>query len=261
MTAHRNHPRWPALLCLIGLLASSPAITEGQQADREYAEYIFSYVGFTVARGDLAVMDTFTAGGQPARRIEVRASSVPVTSFLFRLDNEYITTIDPLTGYPLEYSTRIAQSNFAEESTVSFDRKNGTVYQGKGSAISFPEPVHNIFSALYLLFHHTFQPREKMHLPVYAAGQIWNVRVEAVKVEKVATEAGVCSAVLVDIAFTRSEALPERDVETDVLTSRLTSEGKKTRLWISTGNRHGMVKGEYDLFPAPLQMMLTSHHR
>lgn len=258
MTIHRRCTWKTVLLLLIGLFAAAQAAAEKQPAG-EYSEYVFSYVGLAVARGSLAVTDTATAEGRPARCIEVRASSVAAASFLFHLDNEYITLIDSLTGYPLEYSTRITQGNFAQNATVHFDQKDSSVLVDNNKFVSSSGPVHNIFSALYSLFHHTFLPSETMHLPVYGAGQIWDVEVEAVKVERVATEAGAFSAVLVNISFTPSGDMPPKNVETDVLTNRLTREGKKTRLWIAAGNRRGLVKGEYDLFPAQLYMILTSH--
>lgn len=227
----------------------------------EISLYSFRYLGMTVARGAITISDTLTEDGRPAQRIEARATSVPLTSFLFRVRNRYTTVLDTETGYPLLYEKEIEQSNLCEKVLIRFDQVHRRIYGNDERGVPLTEPTHCFISALYLLMNHTFQPEETVSFPVYAAGTLWEVRAKALRAEKVVTPAGTYPTVLVEIAFHRSVPPRGPKMRTDVLTSRMVSEEKKTSLWFSTGRNRIMVKGQYELFPTRLQMILTEHHR
>ena len=243
----------------IMLVACHSTMARGGQgiSGRDIGQYAFKYLGLTIAQGSIAVSESTAGNGSPLTVLEARAASSPATSFLFRIDNHYTTVIDGLTGYPVLYTKSIAQTNFREETTLHFSRDR---LWGHGQdTLSLPQPAHTLFSALFVLLNHRFQPREVLHLPVYAAGQIWTAAAEAVRLEKVTTPLGPHSAVLVEIRFSPAALVDASQRETDVLTNRLISEAKTTRLWISRGPDPLLVKSEYALYPGALQMILTGH--
>ena len=235
--------------------------SQNRSLQREMSLYSFTYLGLSVARGHISISDTLTENGRSVTRIEACASSVSPTSFLFRIDNRYITTIDAKTGYPLTYEKIVEQSNFSEQTLILFDQEGGHIYCGNDHMTTIASETHNFFSTLYFLLNHTFRPHEVMHLPVFAAGQIWQVTTKPLKIERVVTKAGTYPAVLFEIEFQGSSSKPNQIMDTDVLTHRLISEGKKTHMWLSTSQDQTVVKGTYSLFPADLQMILTKYRK
>ena len=234
--------------------------SQNRTSQREVSLYTFKYLGLPVAQGYINISDTLIEDGRWVKHIEACASSVSPTSFLFNIDNRYVTTIDAKTGYPLAYEKIIEQSNFSEKILIHFDQKQGYIHSGNDHLATLTHETHNFFSALYFLLNHSFQPHEVLHLPVFAAGEIWEAEIQALRVEKVVTEVGAHPAVFIEIEFQRSSPTHNTIMNTDVLTHRLISEGKKTRVWISIGQERTMVKGIYSLFPAELQMILTEYH-
>ena len=228
---------------------------------REIFSYTFTYFGLTVAHGSLTLTDSLSEEGRAVKLINARATSVSPTSFLFKIDNQYQTSIDANTGYPMSYMKNIDQSNFIEKTSISFDQEQGRIHFNHNDSLFLSTPTHNLFSALYFLMNHTYRAREVIHLPVFAAGHLWEVEAESVRMDKIITSAGVYSTVCVEIEVLPSTSLPHQGLRTDVLTHRLIKEGKKTYVWISTDQEGAMVKGTYELFPTELQMILTDHRQ
>jgi len=252
------------ILCSLWAACGSPPSagwSHDQAALRHVSMYTYKYLGLTVAQGSMSVSDSTDENGHPLTLIEAHASSSSPTSFLFKIHNRYTTTIDGRTGYPVTYEKSILQSNFEEQRLIRFDQEQGCVYGGSDESVSSPGPVHNFFSALYSVVNHPFQSREVLHIPIYAAGRIWNVKAEALQAEKVMTPTGSFLTVLVEIECCPSASGDDFRIDTDVLTNRLISGGKKTRLWISTGKIQTLIKGEYELYPTALQMILTDYHQ
>lgn len=247
-------------LLICGVLRSN-GWSQSESSGREISLYSFKYLGITVAHGAITISDTLTDDGRPAKRIEARATSLSSTSFLFKINNRYITTVDAETGYPTLYEKDIEQSNFSQKSRIRFDQKHRRVYGSEVGEVLLPTSVHCFFSALYYVRNHSFQPKEVVCLPVYAAGSAWDVRAKALTTKKIITPAGAYQTVLIEIDFKRSASLHDQKIDTDVLTNRLVGEGKKTHIWISTGQKHTVIKGEYELFPTGLQMILAEHRQ
>lgn len=232
---------------------------QSETSQRNIFSYSFKYLGLTVAHGSITISDSLLEEGRPVKQINARASSVSPTSFLFRFDNQYITRVDATTGYPMNYEKRIEQNNFQEQAVINFDQEQRQISYSKDRTISPSGPTHNLFSTLYFLLNHTFQPNEVIDLSVFAAGRLWQVKAQAVKAEKMSTPSGTYPTVMIEIAFHSSTSARDQSMDTDVLTNRLTREGKKMTLWISTKKERTLVKGEYELFPTHLQMILTNY--
>jgi len=249
------------LFVLTLLLGRSRGSCQTEPSRAEVCLYTFKYVGLTVAHGAITISDTIGDDDQPARQIDARATSLPATSFLFMIKNRYTTVVDSHTGYPLLYEKDIEQSNLCEKVITRFNEEGRMARCGDGEEIDLSLPTHTFFSALLHMIRRTFQPREVVRLPVYAAGLVWEARAEAVRAEKLVTPAGTYQTVCVEVSFERSAPLNRREKSTDVLTNRLIREGAKTYLWFSTGHRRILVKAEYELFPSRLHMILNEHHR
>lgn len=230
--------------------------TETQQ-QKTYV-YNFKYLGMTVANGGITISDTLMADGIHASSIRTHATSLPAPSILFRINNTYHTLVDTATGFPILYKKDIQQSNIREDTHVRFDQKNMRMYNADEGEIVLSAPTHNFFSALYYLMNYSFQPKEVLNFPVYAAGSLWEVMAKAITTEKIVSPVGTYRTVLVEIEFHRHPSFQGQKRDTDVLTNRLLQEGVKTYLWFSTASHSILVKGEYELFPARLQMILSN---
>jgi len=235
----------------------SPGRCQNRTSHRERTTYTFTYLGFPVAQGSIIISNSTDEDNSSVTMIETRASSSSPTSFLFKIDNRYTTTLDPETGFPLTYEKSIIQSNFKEQTFLRFDQDQGTIYRNAVPCAFHPHPVHNVFSALHHIINHSFGAKEVLAFPVYAAGHIWNVKIEAIGVEKITLPVGSFPAVLLEVEFCPSSSKDTLNIDTDVLTNRLIRGGKKTRLWISRGKQKSLLKGEYELYPTSLHMTLT----
>lgn len=236
---------------------SSPGRCQDRTSHREKATYTFTYLGFPVAQGSIIISDSTDTDNRTVKVLEALASSSSPTSFLFKIDNRYITTVDPETGFPLTYEKSIIQSNMEEHTLHRFDQERGIIYRDDRQVASHSSPVHTFLSALDHIINHSFEARQVLELPVYAAGRVWNVKVEAIRVDKIRTPMGSVPSVLVEIQFCPASSGDTVKMKTDVLTNRLTSGGENTRLWISLGNQPVLVKAEYTLYPSSLHMNLS----
>ena len=223
--------------------------------------YSFTCMGMTVAHGTITLSDTVTSEGVPVTHIEAQAVSLPAPSLLFKINNRYSTTVDSSTGFPLLYEKNIIQSNFEEDMSFRYDQKSLHIFTSGGETISLSTPTHNIFSALYSLMNRRFQHKEIRSLPIYAAGYMWDVTAKALRTERLATPVGTHTTVMVEIEVHPTSPLHKQKKNTDVLTHRIVTTGEKTFLWFSADGTSGLIRGEYELFPANLQMHLTEIDR
>lgn len=250
---------WCIIHCTLFAFSAPSVLSSGETQRQETYVYSFQYLGLTVAEGTITISDTLMDDGTSGKYMKTRATSLTAASVLFRIDNKYSTLIDTATCLPLLYTKNIEQTNLSQGCHFQFDQKNLCILSAEGEKISLAAPTHNFFSALYYMMNHTFQPKEILRLPVYAAGNIWEVRAEALKTEMIATSIGTYRTVQVEIEFHRPSNFQEQTRKTDVLTNRLLQEDVKTYLWFSATENGVVVKAEYELFPAGLRMMLAGY--
>lgn len=259
-SSHRGR-FWFILFTTLLTISTSHGVSRSQAQKQKTYIYSFKYLGMTVAHGAITISDTLTDDGLRVEYIRTSATSLPATSVLFKIHNSYFTLIDSVTGFPILYHKAIEQSNLSEDIHFRFDQENLRVHSAQGEEFSLSAPTHNFFSALYVMMNHTFQPKEVLRLPVYAAGNIWEVKAKAVQTEKIVTSTGTYPTVRVEIEFSRSPEFKRPTKKTDVLTNRLLNEGVRTYLWLSAAENGVVAKAEYELFPARLQMILVECHK
>jgi hypothetical protein len=248
---------WCCPFVIVSTMVAQPGCSQCEPSPGKTYSYSFKYLGMTVAHGRIALSDTVTNEGVSGTHIEASATSLPATSLLFTINNRYSTIVESSTGFPLFYEKHITQSNFEENISFRYDQKNLLIFNSGGETLSLSSPTHNIFSALYFMMNHRFQPKETLSLPVYAAGHMWEVTAKALRTERLATPFGTHPTVLVEIEAHSASPLQRQKKNTDVLTHRILNTEEKTFLWFSADGTGTLLKGEYKLFPANLRMHLN----
>ena len=86
--------------------------------------------------------------GRKCFRVEFRVSSLPSFSWIYRVEDRYLTFIDAETIAPLRFEQHIREGNFKRDFTADFDQVNHVARTTEGE---FPIPpyVHDILSAFY----------------------------------------------------------------------------------------------------------------
>ena len=175
-----KHSGIAVLLILLSLPAASPAgLPQGQSHDsiRRNAD---SLEGSKNARPDVQlrtiVNDAFDVGerlsfdvnygfitageavleipaldsiaGRRCFRVEFRVNSVPSFSWIYRVQDRYVTYIDVATIAPWKFEQHVREGSYSRDFIADFDQRNHVAKTAKGT-YPVPEYVHDILSAFY----------------------------------------------------------------------------------------------------------------
>lgn len=86
--------------------------------------------------------------GRKCFRVEFRVSSLPSFSWIYKVEDRYLTFIDVETIAPLRFEQHIREGSFKRDFTADFDQVNHVARTTEGE-YPIPPYVHDIMSAFY----------------------------------------------------------------------------------------------------------------
>jgi hypothetical protein len=95
---------------------------------------------------EIAALDSLA--GRKCFRVEFRVNSLPSFSWIYRVEDRYLTFIDMETIAPLRFEQHIREGSFRRDFTADFDQVNHVARTSEGE-YPIPPYVHDIMSAFY----------------------------------------------------------------------------------------------------------------
>ncbi len=105
--------------------------------------------GFITAGGavlEIPVLDSIA--GRGCYRVEFRVNSLPSFSWIYRVEDRYVTYIDEQTIAPWKFEQHIREGSYSRDFIAEFDQRKLVAKTSEGS-YPVPQYVHDILSAFY----------------------------------------------------------------------------------------------------------------
>jgi hypothetical protein len=120
-------------------------------------------------------------GGRPVLRLvqDVKSEGLFAWLFRYRVDNHLSALWDPATGCSYGIDKKLRQGKFTRDQRVRIDPLGGRVeiVDGGGPPIAFDVPpcVLDVLSAFYVARARGLRPTERLSVPVYDAGRLYDL--------------------------------------------------------------------------------------
>ncbi|MDA1192254.1 MAG: DUF3108 domain-containing protein [Candidatus Poribacteria bacterium] len=232
----------PMLVCVTVLCAAE---TWGLP-ERESLHYSVKWGRWTVVE---ATYD-YTRPSPNEVTLDALAWTTKLPSRIYRVENRFISTIDPKSGFPTRYEKRCDEAKFQEYSTVTYrqrERRADYSLEGeRGWSQTLVEPTHTIFTAYTAWRLHDFGATPTLVFVLDAKGAYW--RATAERRRNLRTDEGIVWEV--NVTFDLIEGDPNKR-QSDLLTDNLVSGDKPLLLHvksrnIATGTPPQIVQMEYE---------------
>ncbi len=114
----------------------------------EHLVFDISYGFITAGIAVLEVSAMDTIAGRDCYRVEFRVNSLPSFSWIYRVEDHYLTYIDAGTIAPWKFEQHIREGSYRRDFIADFDQRKHVAKTDKGT---YPVPpyVHDILSAFY----------------------------------------------------------------------------------------------------------------
>ena len=107
-----------------------------------------NYGFITAGEAVLEIPALDSVAGRNCFRVEFRVNSLPSFSWIYRVEDRYLTFIDTATIAPWKFEQHIREGSYRRDFIAEFDQRNNIAKTQEGS---YPVPpyVHDILSAFY----------------------------------------------------------------------------------------------------------------
>ena len=105
--------------------------------------------GFITAGGavlEIPAMDSIA--GRKCFRVEFRVNSLPSFSWIYRVEDRYVTYIDAATIAPWKFEQHVREGSYSRDFVAEFDQRRNIAKTSEGT-YPVPQYVHDILSAFY----------------------------------------------------------------------------------------------------------------
>jgi hypothetical protein len=109
-----------------------------------------NYGFVTAGEAVLAIKSIDTISSRPCYRVEFTVKSLPSFSWIYRVEDLYLTFIDEQTIAPWRFEQHIREGNFHKDFVAEFDQHRN-VARAEGKEYAAPPYVHDILSAFYFV--------------------------------------------------------------------------------------------------------------
>lgn len=159
----------------------------------EELTYALTYLGLRVGTAQARVEALGKYDGREAYRIEVRVRSHPVIDWIYKVRDEHTVWVDAADLRPLRYEKNLREGRARAYELQIFDRSQKVVRQigsrgGVRKETSVPEGVHDQLSCGYFFRTLTVRPGQRVTLPVFADGRVWDLAVDLGKTRSLEIE-------------------------------------------------------------------------
>jgi len=114
----------------------------------EHLVFDISYGFITAGSAVLEIAATDTIAGRDCYRVEFRVNSLPSFSWIYRVEDHYLTYIDEATIAPWKFEQHIREGSYSRDFIAEFDQRKHVAKTDKGT-YPIPPYVHDILSAFY----------------------------------------------------------------------------------------------------------------
>ncbi len=106
----------------------------------------FGFITAGEAVLEIPVMDS--VAGRKCFRVEFRVNSLPSFSWIYRVEDRYVTFIDAATIAPWKFEQHVREGSYRRDFIAEFDQRKNVAKTSEGT-YPVPRYVHDILSAFY----------------------------------------------------------------------------------------------------------------
>ena len=194
--------------------------------------------------------------GHSVYSIRASTKSNRFFSSVFKVDNTYASTADLESGYSIDFSKEIHQSNITQELKVRYDQENHRAERADGSTYPVLPNTHDLLSFLIYTTAQPLSVGDKLEMSIDVEGTPWHLVAEVISKEKVRSPWGRINAILLKSIFTKVGEGRSDISKTDLLTNNLIRADTDLRVWLSDNKDRIILKIEYGRPPFKVSMEL-----
>ena len=232
------------------LLLGAMAVGSGRLQAADSLSYTVSWLGIPVVEITVAKVEN-AAGFQQEYRARTRRWFDPI----YAVDNRYRIWLDANSGYPQRYEKEIRERRHSNHLWAQYELASAQISYANGEQRPWPEPTHNLFSALVWIERHPWRVAETRQLLVEVEGVIWQLVAHCTEQLSAARKGGPLSTV--EARFEGQVTGDPVLAESDIVTRLLPGAGHEIRLgidpvaqrynWIEFGSLPFMVRAKLNL--------------
>jgi hypothetical protein len=166
----------------------------------ERLEFNVTYGYITAGQAVMAVTGYDSVGGRKCYRVEFTVTSVPSFSWIYKVEDRYLTFIDVETLAPWKFEQHIREGTYRRDFIAEFDQVNLVAKTTEGT-YPIPPYVHDIMSAFYYaraMDFAGFKPGDGILLSNFYKDKSYELKVNFLGRQELETEAGTFNTLVVE---------------------------------------------------------------
>lgn len=159
-----------------------------------------NYGFITAGEAVMAVAAFDSVAGRNCYRVEFTVNSIPSFSWIYKVEDRYLTFIDVETIAPWRFEQHIREGTYRRDFIAEFDQINLVAKTSEGT-YPIPQYVHDIMSAFYFartIDFSTFKPGDGVLLNNFYKDQTHELKVNFLGRQELETEAGTFRTLVVE---------------------------------------------------------------
>ncbi|HTS00215.1 MAG TPA: DUF3108 domain-containing protein [Bacteroidota bacterium] len=159
-----------------------------------------NYGFITAGEATLQVAGADTIAGRLCYRIEFRVNSLPSFSWIYRVEDRYVTFIDEETIAPWRFEQHVREGSYSRDFTASFDQRKNIATTSEGT-YPIPPYVHDILSAFYYartLDYGPMKPGDQVELHNFYKDKTYDLAVRFLGRQDLDVAAGTFHTVVIE---------------------------------------------------------------
>jgi|WetSurMetagenome_2_1015567.scaffolds.fasta_scaffold181960_2 hypothetical protein len=159
-----------------------------------------NYGFITAGEAVMEVTGYDSVAGHKCYRVEFTVNSVPSFSWVYKVEDRYLTFIDVETLAPWKFEQHIREGTYRRDFIAEFDQVNRVARTTEGN---FPTPqyVHDIMSAFYyarIMDFSTYRQGDGILLSNFYKDKSYDLKVNFLGRQELETEAGTFNTIVVE---------------------------------------------------------------
>jgi hypothetical protein len=114
----------------------------------ERLSFDVNYGFITAGEAVLEIPALDSVAGRKCFRVEFRVNSIPSFSWIYRVQDRYVTYIDVATIAPWKFEQHVREGSYSRDFIAEFDQRRNIAKTAEGTYL-IPQYVHDILSAFY----------------------------------------------------------------------------------------------------------------
>jgi len=212
------------VLCVVGMLIGKE--TRESNLFNENLLYRLVYNGISGADAELnigAVVDNTLT-------LHWSVATGPIFSFLFPVDNEYITLLDHNQNILVASRKSIDQRNVKGDLAITYDFQKKLAVTDNGECWQIPQETTNIMGMLYDVRSRQLEPGDSLHYTIDIETQLWHLGGTVSCDSMFEHEQITQPARLIHFTFAPVDTILPRPWKTDLFTNNISGEGAELKI-------------------------------